>query len=244
MHYVDLHSHVLWGIDDGARSLDDSLELLRLLRSLGFAEVYATPHQKQGSFAPSAAEIAERFEGVRAAASDIPTLRVAAENYWDELFLSRMRDGSQPCYRDTPEAEGHRAFLFEIPVTQLPPNLTQHLFQLRLRGFLPVMAHPERYAPLWNKKDRIEEFSRCAALVIDLGAIDGSQGAERARAAKQLLQDGLCHAAASDIHSAADARSVASGIAWIKKKLGDARLRALLVDAPRQIIAGELPDLW
>lgn len=246
MLYVDLHSHVLWGIDDGARSLSVSLELLRLLHGLGFSEVYATPHQKHGAFVPTAAEIAERFHQVRDAAAEAGLalrLHVAAENFWDEVLLGRLRSGEQPTYRESPEAAQSQVFLFELPVLQMPPNLEGQLFQLRLRGWLPVLAHPERYSPLWGRMDKVAALARSAALVVDLGAIDGSQGPDRARAARQLLQDDLCHAVASDIHAAADARGVAGGIAWIKKKLGEKRLRALLCDGPRQIVAGELPDL-
>lgn len=249
MHYVDLHSHVLWGIDDGAQTADDSLQMLQLLREIGFRTVYATPHQKVGSFVPDEEIIASRHADVsdrlRQAGSDL-ALAIGAENFWDELLLERSGREEQPAYRDAPSQRCGKetpAFLFELPTMQLPPRLADLLFAYRLRGRLPVLAHPERYAPLWGHWDRLVQLARCAALVVDLPALDGAHGPERAKAARHIVQEGLCHAVASDLHQAGDARAVAAGVAWIKKRLGPARLEALLSEGPRQIVAGELPDL-
>lgn len=245
MNYIDLHTHVLWGIDDGAQTLDGALELIRLLSGLGFTNVCATPHQKVGSWVPSAELIGARHREVAAALKDsrIPVvLSVAAENYWDELFLQRAQTGAQPGYTDGPPGPAE-VFLFELPVMQLPPRLEEQLFSFRLRGKLPVMAHPERYIPLWQKRDRLAALARCAALVVDVAALDGAHGPEQQRAARSLVQEGLCHAVTSDIHQPDDIRGVAAGIQWIKKKLGPARLKDLLVEGPRQILAGELPEL-
>ncbi|MCS6913983.1 MAG: CpsB/CapC family capsule biosynthesis tyrosine phosphatase [Myxococcales bacterium] len=249
LDYVDLHSHVLWGLDDGARTPKDALEMLQILRSLGFRTVYATPHQKQGEFLPAAPDIAARHADVtrrlQEAGLDLD-LHLGAENFWDEVFLERAQCDQQPSYRKGPEVPSGRdtpAFLLEFPVMQLPPRLIEQLFAFRLRGRLPVLAHPERYVPLWGQRARLEQIARTAALVVDLAALEGAHGPERARAARYLVQEGLCHAVASDLHQVADARPVAAGMAWIKKRLGPARLQALLADAPRQIVAGQLPDL-
>lgn len=240
---------MLPGIDDGAKTLEESLEMLRLLAAAGFTLICATPHQKVGAFVPSALDIADRFQTLHREAQALNlTLHVAAENFWDDLFLARARDHLQPAYQPSaptePPAPLRRgAFLFELPVNQLPVGLEQQLFQFRLRGLVPVMAHPERYAPLWGKHARVEALGRTAALVVDLAALDGAHGPERAKAARALISENLCHAVASDIHQASDIRAVMSGMSWIKKKFGERRLSALLVDNPRQILAGELPDL-
>src|SRR5688572_30742252 len=100
MGYVDLHSHVLPGLDDGARKLPDSLEMLALLGQVGFDVVHATPHQKVGSWVPSR----EAIEGAHAqVAAALPAgsveLRLGAENMWDELFLERSLSKAIPGYR-------------------------------------------------------------------------------------------------------------------------------------------------
>lgn len=240
MGFVDLHTHVLPGLDDGSKRLAESMELLALLSELGFDTVCATPHQKVGAFVPTVEAIDHAHAAVTEALRTGPlsslTLLRAAENFWDELFLERNRTLAQPRYT------GDRAFLFEIHVRQAPPSLEQTLFQIRLQGLLPVMAHPERYATFWKQPERLTEIGRSTALVVDLGAIDGAHGSDEQKAAHRLLKAGLVHAVTSDIHSTGDARAIAGGIRWIKKNLGDAKLVKLLDENPRTILTGELPD--
>jgi protein-tyrosine phosphatase len=239
MGFADLHSHVLPALDDGAPALDDSMALLSQLAALGFDTVCATPHQRLGFFVPTRDEIDRAHAEVRAAleAARIPIqLQLGAENFWDPLFLERALSSAQPTYT------GGRAFLVELDVRAAPPRLEETLFQIRLGGLLPVLAHPERYASFWDARERVEALRRTAALVVDLGALDGAHGHRQAEAARALVKEGLAHAVASDVHSLSDARSAAAGIAWIKKRLGLAALTRLLDDNPRRILHGELPD--
>jgi protein-tyrosine phosphatase len=239
--FVDLHSHVLPALDDGAKRLEESLDLMRLLAKMGFDTVCATPHQRVGLFVPSRESIDGAHSTVAAALpADAPRLLLGAENMWDELFLERTTTGGVPAYT------GGRAFLFELPVQLMPPKVEERLFAIR-RGhgttrLLPVMAHPERYPSLWDDLDRVEDMRRQAALVVDLGALDGAHGAKQAKAARAFVENGLAHAAATDCHSTADLKPAGAGIAWIRKRLGESAVRRLLDEGPRQILNGELPD--
>jgi protein-tyrosine phosphatase len=237
--YVDLHSHVLPAVDDGAQALADAVALTARLAEMGFEVVCATPHQKQGVFVPSRDEIdgahaqlvrALDEKGVRV------ELRLGAENFWDELFIERSRTAAQPTYT------GGRAFLVELDVRVTPPRLEDALFQIRVAGLLPVLAHPERYAPLWSAPERYATIARTCALLVDLGALDGAHGERQCDAARRLVKEGLAHAVASDVHSLSDARSAGAGMAWIRKRLGEATLTRLLDENPRRILRGELPD--
>jgi protein-tyrosine phosphatase len=165
-----------------------------------------------------------------------PDLLLGAESFWDEVLARRLPQGDQPTYT------GGQAFLFEIPVGQWPIRLTETLFDVRLRGTLPVMAHPERYTALWNQRERLESLSRTVALVVDLAALAGHHGENEKRQARLLVDEGLAHAAASDAHSVDDTVKAASGIEYIRKRHGAAGVQRLLSDAPRQILSGELPD--
>jgi protein-tyrosine phosphatase len=237
MGFCDLHSHVLPALDDGARTLDEGLAIVHALSQLGFDTIYATPHQRSGMFMPTRAAIDHAHAALRAALpASSPTLHLGAENFWDEVLAARLPVGEEVAYTDS------RAFLFEIPVALWPPRITETLFQARLRGALPVMAHPERYSALWNAPDRLAEISRTAALVIDLAALDGAHGENEKRQARLLIDEGIAHAAASDAHSVADVGKAAAGVAYIKKRHGDARVKQLLDEGPRRIVAGELPD--
>src|SRR4030095_9945865 len=101
MGFADLHSHVLPALDDGVRTLEESLELLMLLERMGFDTVCATPHQKQGQFMPEREAIDQAYARVREAlAQSNPrmTLNLGAENFWDKVFLGRMAGRAQPSY--------------------------------------------------------------------------------------------------------------------------------------------------
>ena len=238
MGYVDLHSHVLPGLDDGSKNLGESLEMLGLLRRAGYEIVCATPHQRSGMFLPSREAIDAAHAEVQAALpAGSATLYLAAENMWDEVFLERSLTGQLPGYT------GGRAFLFELPTTLMPPRVEDRLFAIRrgARALLPVMAHPERYPALWDDADRVERIREQAALVVDLGALEGAHGAKQCKAARWMVEQGYAHAAASDCHQPSDIRSALAGIAWIRKRLGAPAVERLLGDAPRQILNGELP---
>jgi protein-tyrosine phosphatase len=238
MAVVDLHAHFLAGLDDGAQDDGMSLRMIEAVASLGFVSLHATPHQRAGVFLPergqidaSHAALARRVE----AAFPGVTLGLAAENFWDEVFLGRLHGSGLPTY------PGGKAFLFEVSPAVMPPRLEQALFAIRLSGRLPVMAHPERYHALQTDLDRAVAVGRSAALVVDLGALDGAHGRPAMKAARKLVEEGIAHAAATDSHTPDDQRAIAAGMAWIRKRLGAETLERLLDHNPRRILAGDLP---
>jgi protein-tyrosine phosphatase len=239
MGFVDLHAHVLPALDDGVRSVAESVEVVTMLGRIGFEVICCTPHQKVGAWVPSAESISKAHAETVAALAEAAIqveLRLGAENFWDELFLGRCRDGGLPAY------SGERAFLVEVAPVALPPRLEEQLFLLRTRGRLPVLAHPERYHGLCRQPERVAAVGRTAALVVDLGALDGAHGPRAAESAQRLVGDGLAHACASDAHDADDVRAAAAGLAWLRKRMGDAAVHRLLDENPRRILQGELPD--
>lgn len=239
MRFLDLHSHVLPGLDDGAPDAAASLAMLRGLADLGFADVTATPHQKPGQFLPALAAIDAAHAATRAAVAAAGlglTLHLAAENMWDDLLHQRADAGAIPSY------DGGPSFLFELQLMHLPPGLPDFLFRARRRDQLPVLAHPERYEPLWSELAAAERLAQSCALVVDLPALAGRHGRQRTRPARRMVEEGIAVAVASDCHSIDDVRDAAEGIAWIRKRLGDRALARLLDENPRRILAGELPE--
>ena len=236
MGYVDLHSHVLHGLDDGSPALATSLTMLDGLAAIGFEEVCATPHQKSGQFLPSLDAIARTYAELTVAAAGRVKLHLAAENMWDDVFFERSQRGEIPSYNDGD------AFLFELRPAELPLGLTDHIFKLRMAGKLPVMAHPERYQRLWDDDDLVDRLRREVAFVIDLGALAGYHGKQEHKAARRFVEDGIAHAVASDAHTPEDVARAAEAIAWIAKRLGPRAVTRLLDDGPRQILQGELPE--
>ena len=237
MGFVDLHSHVLPGVDDGATDETAALAMLDGLAALGVTEQCVTPHQKAGQYLPSWDHIEAALATVeRARRPGYPTLRLGAESMWDDVFIRRLAEDQLPYYRET------SAFLVEVPPPLLPPGMIDQLFKLRLRGKLAVLAHPERYQPLWSDDELARSLRRVCAFVVDLGAVAGFHGRRETRAARHLLETGLACAVATDLHQVGDLQQAAAGLAWIDKKLGHAAVTRLFDHAPRAILAGELPD--
>jgi protein-tyrosine phosphatase len=237
MGFVDLHSHVLPGVDDGATDEAAALAMLDGLAALGVTEQCVTPHQKAGQYLPSWDHIEAALAVVeRLRRPGHPTLRLGAESMWDDVFIRRLAEDQLPYYRET------SAFLVEVPPPLLPPGMIDRLFKLRLRNQLAVLAHPERYQPLWSDDELARSLRRVCAFVVDLGAVGGFHGRRETRAARHLLETGLACAVATDLHQVGDLQQAAAGLAWIDKKLGHAAVTRLFDHAPRAILAGELPD--
>lgn len=236
--FVDLHAHHLAGVDDGAPDFETTRQMVDAVAELGFTRLYATPHQREGLYLPSQEAIAAAFRQLDEAAAGQTrfTVGLGAENFWDATFLARVRAKQIPSY------DGGPAFLFEVPPPLMPAGIEAALFDLRVGGKLPVMAHPERYHAVQAQPERALALGQTAALVVDLGALDGAHGRAEMKAARELLTRGLAHAAATDIHGPQDIPGIAAGMTWIEKHLGAAALQALLADNPRRIVAGDLPE--
>ena len=238
-NFVDLHAHYLPALDDGATNRDMSMQMVRAIASLGFVELFATPHQRNGMFMPAREAIAAAFAAVSADVSaQGPAVRLGlgAENFWDDVLHGRLRERTVPVYGDSP------AFLFEVHPQFMPTGLENELFQLRVAGMMPVMAHPERYVAIQRDVDLAERLGRHAMMMVDLGALDGAHGRAEMKTARKLVQEGLAHAAATDIHRPEDQKGIAAGMAWIRKQLGPEVLEQMLSENPRRALAGEMPD--
>ena len=237
MGYVDLHSHVLYGVDDGAPDAQTALAMLDGLAALGITEQCVTPHQKASQYLPALSLIEERLASVEAMRKpNHPTLRLGAENMWDDVFWKRVGEDAVPGYRGT------RAFLVEIPPPLAPPGMIDQLFKFRMAGKVPVLAHPERYHALWDDDAFASDLRKHCAFAIDLGALGSFHGRREMKQARHLLELGLAAAVATDAHQLGDLQQAAEGLRWIDKKLGHAAVVRLFDHAPRAILAGELPD--
>jgi protein-tyrosine phosphatase len=235
--YVDLHSHVLFGLDDGSPDAITSVAMLDALAALGVTEQCATPHQKANQYLPAWDRVEATFTALDGMRKPVhPTLRLGAENMWDDVFYRRAADDAIPGYLGT------QAFLVEIPPPLMPPGMTDRLFQFMRTGKVPVLAHPERYHALWEDDALCESLRRVCAFVIDLPAVAGFHGRRETKMARHLLEKGLATAVATDAHQVGDVQQAAQGLAWIDKKLGHATTVRLFDHAPRTILSGQLPD--
>jgi protein-tyrosine phosphatase len=234
-------------LDDGPADLEGSLEIVDGLVDIGYDTICATPHQRVGLYLPdleaviAAAEtlgdaLERRAHETDGEAGSKAEIIAGVENCWDELLFQRSQEDRIPGYGAT------KVFLVEAPGPFVPPELDQQLFDWRRRGYLPVMAHVERYLATTRYMERMAELSQMAVLTCNLDAVAGAMGRRVAKAARALLQDGTVHALCTDIHVADSLKATAQGVRWVRRKLGLQAVVRLLDENPRRALAGELPD--
>ena len=236
---IDLHSHVLPGVDDGARTLDESLEILRAAAEDGITRIAATPHVRDDY--PTSPETMERgVDAVNSAARDagIP-IEVLTGGELDIEYAARLDDATLARFG----LGGNPAvLLLECPYTGWPLELRDLVFRLATRGFSVVFAHPERNPDVQADPELLRPLVDAGVLVqITAGSVDGRLGSGSQRASRTLLDAGLAHLIASDGH-APQIRAV--GMAAAAAAVGDEALaRWLTKDVPAALVAGnELPE--
>ena len=231
---IDLHSHVLPGVDDGARTIEDSRELASKAASEGITAIAATPHVRHDY--PTTPD---RMEAeVAALRRDFSEQGIPVEIlHGGEVDLQAMRALSQDDLRRFTIAQNGRYLLVEFPYRGWPLDLEQTLFDLALSGFAPILAHPERNAEVQAEPGRLSPFVDRGGLVqITAASLDGRIGRRSRQAAQELIEAGLAHILASDAHLP-EIREV--GLAAAAEALDDELARYLTQAAPSAIVAGE-----
>jgi len=232
---IDLHSHLLPGIDDGVRTIAESLDLLRAAHEDGIARIAATPHVRE-DYPTTPAEMELRLAEVCGAAREaaIP-VEVLPGGELDLEFAARLDDADLRRF-----GLGGRPslLLLEFPYLGWPLQLADLVFDLQLRGFRIVLAHPERNVDVQHEPERLRPLVDSGVVVqLTAASLDGRLGGAPRTAAKRLLDSRLAHLLASDAH-APDVRSV--GLSRAREAAGDdAVARWLTEDVPAALLAGD-----
>ena len=194
---VDMHSHLVPGIDDGAPNIEASLALIRHFADLGYRKIITTPHVMSDYYRNSTETIVSGRDAVRAAlkAENIEVaFDAAAEYYLDEYFEKRIE-------ADDILTLGHRYVLFELPFMAAPDMLKSTLFKLQMAGYKPVLAHPERY-PYWHRETQQfrDLVDRDVLLQLNINSLTGFYGPGVQKCGEWLVDQGLVAFAGSDCH--------------------------------------------
>jgi protein-tyrosine phosphatase len=234
---IDLHSHILPGVDDGARSIEDSVEIARAAVAEGIDVLAATPHVRDDY--PTSAETMESLvdEVRRALAQERVPLDVRKGGELSLEFLGLPEDE----LRRYGLAGNPGYLLVEFPYYGWPLGLPQAVFRLRTLGITTVLAHPERNAEVQASPDRLRPLVEAGLLVqVTSASLDGRMGRGARTCGLALVEQELAHLLASDAHSV-DVRAL--GMRLATEAMGDEGLAHwLTTDVPAAIVAGsELP---
>lgn len=239
---IDFHNHLIPGVDDGATDLAQSRAALEAFRTQGAEAVICTPHFR-ASVVARPAELEEFFarldpawEGFRAmAAAEFAGVRV--ERGVEVMLDTPSPDLSDPRLR----LAGTRFALVEFPYMSVPPNADRVLFELRLAGWVPVIAHPERYGNLDQGLAPAAEWRRIGArLQVNCGSVTGAYGEAARTLAWGLLRGGHADYLSSDYHARGEPLSAPCRAA-LEEAGGGEQARLLMDENPRRLLAGQDP---
>lgn len=195
--HTDIHSHILPGIDDGAKSVDDSMTLLKSLHARGMRRFVATPHVMSGVYDNSPADIlAALYKVQAAAAAQLPDIEIfaAAEYMLDSQFPELLSQRQLLPIKDN-------LVLVEMSYLNPPLQLHQLIFDIQVAGYVPILAHPERYTFYHRSADELRKLKRNGCLFqMNLLSSVGYYGAPVAELASKLLKEGLIDFVGSDVH--------------------------------------------
>lgn len=194
---TDIHSHVVPGIDDGSPSVERSVELVGRMKEWGLEKLIVTPHVTQDTFENTPEIIEEAYgnlrRGLDEAGVDIE-MDHSAEYRIDEMFVEQLEAGMV--------RRLHGEFLLvENSYIQEAYNLDQILFSISMKGFRPILAHPERYMYYYGKQNRYDELHGKGILFqVNLLSLAGFYGKEPKKIAEMLIDKGYVDFLGTDLH--------------------------------------------
>lgn len=196
--YVDIHSHLLPGIDDGAKDLDDSISLIEKMRSYGIKQFRTTPHVLEEVWENSSATIKEKEALLKAELIarnlDDVQIHASAEYMMDDNFSKLLEND------DILTLKGKHV-LVEMSFFNAPYNLDEILFKLQLKGYVPVLAHPERYSYYHKDFSQYEKLINAGCLFqLNILSLTEQYGASVTKVAHKLLKKGMYTFVGSDTH--------------------------------------------
>jgi len=196
---IDIHSHILPGLDDGSKNMEETLGMVRQLYEAGFRTLIATPHVLEGRDFLSSSEILATTERVRecVAKAGIPIeILPGAENYIFPEMAKWAREGKLVTLGNT-----GKYLLVEFPMLEIPHYTDQVFFELQVLGITPVLAHPERNKGLSDEPERLVDWAKKGILFqLDLRSLSGHYGPQSKRLAELMLHSDLIHFVGSDAH--------------------------------------------
>jgi protein-tyrosine phosphatase len=208
---VDIHSHLLAGIDDGVKSVEEAGEIILYFQKLGYRKLITSPHVMSDAYRNTPAIINEKLQQLKQHLQDrnIPVqIEAVAEYYLDESLLDMLQTGQQLL------TFGSRYLLFETNFISEPLILKEFIFQAAAKGYKPVLAHPERYLYLHQNLPKAEDIlNRGVLFQLNISSITGHYSSQVQHMAAALIDRGWVHMLGSDCHHLQHAKLVEQTLA-------------------------------
>lgn len=236
--YIDIHSHILSGVDDGADTPEESMQMLRMAARDGISDIILTPHNKPAHHNISPAKISARAQRLQ-------------EDLQEEGIDIRLHAGNELYYRDglVEEIEsgvagtmtGSRYVLVEFGPVDDYDYIRMGVYSLLMGGYRPILAHVERYQNVCVKLSRIDDFIEMGCYIqVNSGSIMGKYGFGTKQFARNLLKQRMLHFVATDAHDIGKRAPELSECAkYVQKKAGTEYMMELFHENPMRILRDE-----
>ena len=231
---IDFHSHILPGIDDGSRSIEQTIRMLKEAKEAGFTKIISTSHYIEGYYESDEAERTELLNEVQKNISGIE-LYLGNEIYITNNMINLIQNKKASTINNS------KYVLFEFPLSAKSMNDKEVVYRLIENGFVPVIAHPERYSYVQDNPEYIEELAEMGALFqANYGSIIGMYGKKAEKTLKKLLKNDLIRFFGSDSHRIDQVYTKMPKILKkLHKVLSDEEIEEFTVINPQKVLNNE-----
>lgn len=191
--FVDIHSHILPGIDDGSKNVKESLDLISEMKGLGFSKIIGTPHTYRNLYNNTNESITNSFNLIKSKHTQDLNISFASEYFIDENLIKQAENKSLLTLKSN-------YVLIETGFKFMPLNIFEVIFQLQLNGYRAVLAHPERYH-FFSMKDFLKLKKNGVLFQINMFSLIGYYGESTLSLANKLLKNNMINYIGSDIHN-------------------------------------------
>jgi protein-tyrosine phosphatase len=192
--FVDIHSHILPGIDDGAKNIEESLTLISEMKNMGFSKIIATPHTYTGLYDNTKKTILDSYNLIKNKIEDIE-LSYATEYMIDIDLIKKAENTELICLKK-------KYVLVEMSCTFEPNNLNEIIYKLIINDYTPIIAHPERYIYFFNNSKIYKNLKKIGCkFQMNLLSISGFYGNKILKFSEKLLNENIIDYYGSDIHN-------------------------------------------
>lgn len=237
MGIVDVHSHILPNVDDGAGNLQEAISMIQMEYEQGVRKIILTPHYRRGYFEVSREKVRNQFRELSAQLEQIELemqLYLGCEFYRQNEIVRLVESDRSFRMADS------RYVLLEFMPTDLADTIVRYTVELLINGYRPVIAHVERYQAFRDEKLIQRLVNSGAYLQVNAGSIIGQNGWNKKRFCKKLLREKCVHFVGSDAHNMRSRVPCMGACAeYLKKKIGQEETKRLLSRNPEMMLSGE-----
>jgi protein-tyrosine phosphatase len=235
---IDVHTHILPSLDDGPKTIEESIELCKIAANDGIKTIVATPHSKDGAYEAKSDETLRKVKELNLKLEEIQLdleILPGAEVHINERLVEYIKNGEVLTINN-----GRKFLLLELPFFFVPPITDELISNLRSIGIVSIISHAERITKFQKTPKILDQLVKSGTLIqITAQSLTGDFGSRERKCAEWLLKHEMVHFIASDVHSLTGRPPILSkALERAAKIIGEKKARALVSHNPEQIING------